>query len=579
MTTDIEAGTPAALYAALMAAAGPQRVLTPVALRGLLVGVARAVLVEVLGRVAAEGVTLPPAAMAAVGLQISSAPPIGTNHSTPTESSGYTLGKHPLPERAEREAPGPRFTIELYPDSRLDYSALTIRALRTNPPSPLPPVRVDDPSEMAVEHAATPASSPPSSPRPAPASDSTDDTPPQQPLFDPLKHYRKEIGKFPLLSRQREAKLAQTIEAGVLALARLGTDGRKIAPRLRRELQQVALLGERAFTEFAESNLRLVTSIAARYTGRGVDFMDLIQEGNLGMIHAIEMFDHRKGFKFSTYAVQWIRQAITRAIADQSRTIRIPVQAHDALAALRRAAKELGHNEPSEELAAVADRVGIPVDAARNHLSRERRTFPLDDLAEAIGDDALHEEADRSARGPHWTEPDTDYLGLSPEAVHSLLDRLKERERRVLTLRHGLDGGPELTLEAIGRKLGVTRERVRQIEGQAEAALLDLIHRHQNPPVVAESPPPDLPEPPPSSCTDIPRVHRKVHATGQIMVARQTISVGTQFAGKEVTVVLEDEWFRVLYEGHQIAASLRRHRTGVGKIYGARDSEDAVGPH
>ncbi len=447
------------------------------------------------------------------------------------------------------------------PDSRLDLAALTIQTLRPAPALSAPP-------------APAPAPAPPARPAADAADAAFEGSGTSQAVFNPLKYYRKMIGRYPLLSRQQEAELAQAIEAGLLAQEKLDKADRKIAPELRREFQQIVRLGEQAFTDFVQANLRLVVNVATWYAGRGLDLMDLIQEGNLGLLRAIEKFDHRKGFKFSSYAVPHIRQSILRAIADQSRTVRLPVHAHDTVAALHKAARELRYDAPADALSAVAALVGIPVVKAAELLAQVRRTVPLEELTEAIGDDALHEEADRSTSGPHLLEPDAYYRNLSPEEVHSVLSCLTEREHRILTLRHGLDGGPELTLDAIGRDVVLTRERVRQIEAQAMEKLRELIHEYQNPqrpllssPPVAE-PCTTAPTEPSVDLADELHVTRKVHYSGQIRVDRQTIYVGVQYAGEIVTVLLEDEWFRVLFRGRPIAVTPRQHRPGAGDIHG-----------
>ncbi|MER6179773.1 sigma-70 family RNA polymerase sigma factor [Streptomyces sp. NPDC001652] len=544
MTTDVEAGTPVALHAELLAAAGPERVLTLMALRRLLIGTEKAALVEALSQVVREGVTLPANVAASFGVPVGGpVAPSGPDRPMPAPTPDETPVAPQLPAIPAQKAPGPRFTIELGPDSRLDLTALTIRTLR---PDPAPSVSVSKPPSRAASDAADSA---------------FEDSSPGRPVFNSLKYYRKVIGRYPLLSREQEVELAQAIEAGLLAHEHLNEASRKTAPKQRRELEQLVLLGEQAFTEFTHSNLRLVVSVAVRYTGRGLDLMDLIQEGNAGMVHAIEMFDYRKGFKFSTYAVQWIQQAIRRAIADQSRTVRLPVYAHDIVAALHKAARELGHQAPADALPAVAERAGMSPDKAADLLSQVRRTIPLEDLTEAIGDDALHEEADRVIRGPHWAEPDVYYRDMSPEEVHTLLNCLTERERLVMTLRHGLDGGSELTLDAIGCDLRVTRERIRQIESKALSKLRGQVHEDRiraNLPVVA----------PPSA---VRRVHRTVYQPGIIVVGYQTIHVGTQWCSKSVTVLIEDDWFRVVDEGRQITAVPRRHLMGSRQIYGITD--------
>lgn len=204
-----------------------------------------------------------------------------------------------------------------------------------------------------------------------------------------------------------------------------------------------------------------------------------------------------------------------------------------------------------------------------------RRIVPFEELTEAIGDDALHEEADRSDDGPHRPEPDAYYKDLSPEQVHKILDCLSEREHRVMTLRYGLDGGPQLTLDAIGQDIGVTRERIRQIESMAMSKLrertLRHTHTHAPAPKPKETPRPEpTPPPAPSPSPDEPPdladelcVTRKVHHNGRIQVDYQTIDVGMRYIGERVTVLLEEDWFRVLFEGRPIAAAPRRHPAHV----------------
>ncbi|MFE4825526.1 RNA polymerase sigma factor RpoD/SigA [Streptomyces sp. NPDC056672] len=585
MTTDTEAGTPAVLHEALVTAAGPQRALTPVALRGLLVGVDAAVVAEVLGRVMAEGVALPPAAVAAFGLGGGSAAPAAPEFPATSEPLSDTQGERSVPARPEPEPRRPpSFTLQLHEDSRLDLSALTVRALGPGVPSASrPSLRAEKPYETPVGPSAALIVPPLPRPRPEPVAEPPEeDASPRQAVGDSFTQYRKEIDRFPLLSRQQETELAQAIEAGLLARERLDEAGRKIAPKLRRELAQLVRFGEVAFTDFAQANLRLVVSMATWYTGRGLDLMDLIQEGNLGLLRAIEKFDHLKGHKFSTYAVPWIRQAITKALADKGRTIRIPVHAYETLAALRKAARELGHESPTDALPTVAARAGVTVDEAHVLLARVRRILPLDDLTESIGDDALHEEADRSIQGPHWTEPDFYYGDLSPEEVRELLSCLSERERQVMTLRLGLDDGPELILEAIGAELNVTRERIRQIESKAMTKLRGQIDENQirtarpvrEPsravPSDVDGHPGDVDGPSTEFASDAPCVRRKVYRPGIIVVGHQTIYVGLQWHAKTVTVLVADEWFRVLHDGREIT-TVRRHRTGVGKIHGAPD--------
>ncbi|MET8112729.1 sigma-70 family RNA polymerase sigma factor [Streptomyces prasinus] len=562
MTADVKAGTPAALRAELLAAAGPERVLSPMALRRVLVGRDKAVIAEALRLALQDGITLPPAVATSFGVPTDgpTAPapaPSGPDRPSPARPPREEPAPPGLPAIPAQRAPGPRFTIELGPDSRLDLAALTVRTLRPASPSPTP----------TPEPPAPRAPNPPARPAVDAADAAFEDSGTSRPVFNSLKYYSKTISRYPLLSRQQEAELAQAIEAGLLAREKLDEVGRKIAPKLRRELEQLALLGEQAFTEFAQANLRLVVSIALKYTKHGLDLLDLIQEGNIGMLHTIKLFDYRKGFKFSTYTVNAIHRAIQRALADQSRTVRLPVHAHDTLAMLHKAARELGRERPADALPEVAARAGVPPDKAADLLSQVRRTVPFEELIEAIGDDVLHEEADRSVQGPHWTEPDTYYLDLSPATVHALLDRLSWAEARVLSLRHGLDGGDGLTLQAVGQEMGVSRERIRQIEKTGTEKLRELVETHRASTTGGRSDAPAVPVPgapssPPRSSRNVPRGYRKlrlreertVYASGHIMIDRRRITVGTQFHGKRVTVLLEDGWFRVIYEGRQVAA-------------------------
>ncbi|MFE9173491.1 sigma-70 family RNA polymerase sigma factor [Streptomyces kebangsaanensis] len=587
MTTDVEAGAPAALHAELLAAAGPERVLTPVALRRLLVGTDRTVIAEALSRVVRDGVTLPPTLATSFGVPTGSpGTPSGPARPAPARPPEEVPAPPGLPAVPVQRAPGPRFTIEVGPDSRLDLAALTIQTLRPAPALSAPPTPA-------------PAPAPPARPAADAADAAFEGSGTSQAVFNPLKYYRKMIGRYPLLSRQQEAELAQAIEAGLLAREKLDEAGRKLAPKLRRELEQLVRLGEQAFTEFAHANLRLVVSVAAGRTGRGLDLMDLIQEGNVGMLHAIEKFDHRKGFKFSTYAVNWIRQAIHRALADQSRTVRLPVHAHDTLAVLRKAARELGHETAADSLTAVATHAGVAVEEAQTLLSRVRRTVPLEDLAEAIGDDALHEEFDRTTQEPHGLEDEPDYMGLAPDEVRRLLDRLSQREAQVLALRHGLDdGGPGLTLDAIGRHLGVTRERVRQIEKQAAEALrrMVVVYRKSGsvPParpaeprsarprpattrIVPAAPQPTVPpggaaRSEPAAPSAFTSERHRVDSSGRIVVKGRVIDVGARLKkGTTLVVLIEEELIRIIHDGRQLTTAPRPRVSHSGKTHGAEN--------
>ena len=291
---------------------------------------------------------------------------------------------------------------------------------------------------------------------------------------DSVRMYLKEIGKVSLLTADEEVTLAQRIELGSVAEEELADLAARHEPldiepiemaRLRRNVRD----GERARHELTQANLRLVVSIAKRYMGRGMPMLDLVQEGNLGLMRAVEKFDHRKGFKFSTYATWWIRQAITRAIADQARTIRIPVHMVETINKVKRIQRsmvqELERDPTVEELADEAD---LSVERVREILRISLDTMSLDtpvgeeddsNLGDFIEDLQAVRPADAAARR---------MLG---QAVLDALDDLNDREKEVVRLRFGLDGGPPRTLEEVGRRYNVTRERIRQIEAKTLAKL------------------------------------------------------------------------------------------------------------
>jgi RNA polymerase primary sigma factor len=286
--------------------------------------------------------------------------------------------------------------------------------------------------------------------------------------FDPVRMYLKEIGKVPLLTGQQEVTLAQRIEAGVHATERL-EHGTFVTDEQRTNLQAVATDGEMAKRQLTEANLRLVVSIAKRYVGRGMALLDLVQEGNLGLIRAVEKFDYTKGFKFSTYATWWIRQAITRAIADQARTIRIPVHMvetmNKVLRVQRSMLQELGREPTVDELAAkvelTPDRVRDIQRISLEPVSLETPVGEEDDssLGDFVEDPSAIAPATAAARA------------LLTEAIEEALEELNDRERAVVRLRFGLDDGQVRTLEEVGKEFGVTRERIRQIESKTLAKL------------------------------------------------------------------------------------------------------------
>ncbi|MCU1462959.1 MAG: polymerase, sigma 70 subunit, RpoD subfamily [Acidimicrobiales bacterium] len=296
----------------------------------------------------------------------------------------------------------------------------------------------------------------------------SDDDRPLGPGADPVRMYLKEIGKVSLLTGAQEVGLAKRIEAGLEAEARIGDKPGRPESQIHAD-RAVMADGLAAKGALIEANLRLVVSIAKRYLGRGMLFLDLIQEGNLGLIRAVEKFDYTKGFKFSTYATWWIRQAITRAIADQARTIRIPVHMvetiNKVLRVQRQMMQELGHEPSVEEL---ADKVDLPVAKVREiqriaqePVSLETPVGEEDDshLGDFIEDHQAVAPADAAARA------------MLNEAVGEALDELTERERKVVRLRFGLEDGQARTLEEVGKEFGVTRERVRQIEAKTLAKL------------------------------------------------------------------------------------------------------------
>ena len=294
-------------------------------------------------------------------------------------------------------------------------------------------------------------------------------------IEDPVRMYLKEIGKVPLLSAEEEIELAKNMEAGAVAKEKIAILKSREENATEEELAEIKEeiknlqkdldAGDEAKKRLAEANLRLVVSIAKRYVGRGMLFLDLIQEGNLGLIKAVEKFDYRKGYKFSTYATWWIRQAITRAIADQARTIRIPVHLVETINKLIRVSRqllqELGREPSPEEIAA---EMNMPVERVREILKISQEPVSLETpigeeedshLGDFIQDDNVPVPADAAA------------FTLLKEQLEEVLGTLTEREQKVLTLRFGLEDGRARTLEEVGKEFNVTRERIRQIEAKA----------------------------------------------------------------------------------------------------------------
>jgi RNA polymerase primary sigma factor len=298
----------------------------------------------------------------------------------------------------------------------------------------------------------------------------------EESTFDSVQHYLHEIGRVPLLNAAEEVELAERIERGREAERRLAAT-EKVRPPLRAALEADIAAGQEARRQLIQANLRLVVSIAKKYVGHGLALLDLIQEGNLGLMRAVEKFDHHRGNRFSTYATWWIRQAVTRALAEQSRTIRLPVHMGEAVGRVRRAAERLaqalGRQPTAEEIATALGqpvvRIEQVLEAARRPISLE---LPLDAesdrrLGDALPDDQQPAAADVVARQ------------LLRRDLARALDHLSARERRIIDLRYGLADGRRRTLEEVGQALGMTRERARQIEAEALRRLRDLeVGRH-----------------------------------------------------------------------------------------------------
>ena len=289
---------------------------------------------------------------------------------------------------------------------------------------------------------------------------------------DPVRIYLKEIGKVPLLTAAEEIDLAMKIEAGVEATEKLEADDAgeiELDRRERRRLGRIEQMGLDAKQQLIEANLRLVVSIAKRYVGRGMLFLDLIQEGNLGLIRAVEKFDYKKGFKFSTYATWWIRQAITRAIADQARTIRIPVHRVETINKLVRLPRQLlqekGREPTPEE---IGEQMGLSAERVREIQKISQEPVSLET---PIGEEEDSQLGDFIEDDSAVVPPDAASFSMLQELLGKVLDGLAERERKVISLRFGLEDGHQRTLEEVGREFGVTRERIRQIESKTLAKL------------------------------------------------------------------------------------------------------------
>jgi RNA polymerase primary sigma factor len=289
------------------------------------------------------------------------------------------------------------------------------------------------------------------------------------PPSDPVRMYLKEIGRVSLLTAQEEVSLAQRIEKGVFAEEKMSKEPGKSTDEQVRELRWEIIDGHRAKRHLVEANLRLVVSIAKRYVGRGMAFLDLIQEGNLGLIRAVEKFDYAKGFKFSTYATWWIRQAITRAIADQARTIRIPVHMVETINKLariqRQLLQDLGREPTSDE---IAQQMEISTEKVREIQKISQEPVSLET---PIGEEEDSHLGDFIEDSEAVVPLEKASFRLLQEQLESVLHTLDARSREVIRLRFGLDDGQPRTLEEVGKRFGVTRERIRQIESKTLSKL------------------------------------------------------------------------------------------------------------
>ncbi len=285
-----------------------------------------------------------------------------------------------------------------------------------------------------------------------------------EPSLDAVQHYLQEIGRVSLLTAAEEIELAERIERGNEAEARLAS-ATDLTPRERCELLKAVQQGEDARRHLIQANLRLVVSIAKKYVGRGLSLLDLIQEGNIGLMRAVEKFDYHKGNRFSTYATWWIRQAVTRAIAEQGRTIRLPVHMSESVGQVKRIADRLAQSlerQPTAEEIAMA--LGQPVERIQRVLEASRRPVSLET---PVGDEGEHTLGDFITDEELPTPGEVAAQKLLRRDLCAALDQLNERERRIIDLRYGLVDGRRRTLEEVGRVLGMTRERARQIEAEA----------------------------------------------------------------------------------------------------------------
>ncbi|NJN19426.1 MAG: sigma-70 family RNA polymerase sigma factor [Oscillochloris sp.] len=285
-----------------------------------------------------------------------------------------------------------------------------------------------------------------------------------EPALDTVQHYLQEIGRVSLLTASQEVELSEQIERGDAAQERLDS-GEDLTPALRVALLQDSQRGEDARRHLIQANLRLVVSIAKKYVGRGLSLLDLIQEGNIGLMRAVEKFDHRKGNRFSTYATWWIRQAVTRAIAEQGRTIRLPVHMSESVGQVKRISERLSQSlerQPTAEEIAIA--LGQPIERIQRILEAARRPVSIET---PVGDQGEHTLGDFLPDEEMPSPGEMASQQMLRQDLSSALDHLNERERRIIDLRYGLVDGRRRTLEEVGRALGMTRERARQIESEA----------------------------------------------------------------------------------------------------------------
>jgi RNA polymerase primary sigma factor len=296
------------------------------------------------------------------------------------------------------------------------------------------------------------------------AADALEETLAPEPSLDSVQHYLQEIGRVSLLSAAEEVELAERMERGNLAMLRLASS-EELSPQQRHALKKDIISGHDARRHLIQANLRLVVSIAKKYVGRGLSLLDLIQEGNIGLMRAVEKFDYHKGNRFSTYATWWIRQAVTRAIAEQGRTIRLPVHMSESVGQVKRTSERLAQaleRQPTAEEIATA--LGQPIERIERVLEAARRPISLET---PVGEDGEHTLGDFLQDDELPTPSDFASQQLLRHDLARALDHLNERERRIIDLRYGLADGQRRTLEEVGKVLGMTRERARQIEAEA----------------------------------------------------------------------------------------------------------------